>query len=143
MADGAQSRLEAFVLKTDNLNDFLVLPWAFCLRCDVIKVLRCLRIFWRVVLRGMMVLSFGLEMIVLPELCKIEAPLIGNEGCCYRASHWADMSKTVQILPLPALLVRLPVAPAPKVCSFLGFIASFPFLLVLSLSRSVWMVGNS
>ena len=40
-------------------------------------------------------------------------------------------------------LVRLPVAPAPKICSSLGFIASFPFLLVSFLRQPMEMIDNS
>ena len=39
--------------------------------------------------------------------------------------------------------VRLPVAPAPKVCSDLGFIASFPFLLVSFSRQLMEMIDNS
>ena len=43
-------------------------------------------------------------------------------------------------------LLQLPFALATKTCnfcSFLSFTASFPFLLVLFLRRSVWMIDNS
>ena len=38
------------MLEDGDLKDLLALPWASRLRWEVMKVLRCLRIFWKVAL---------------------------------------------------------------------------------------------